>query len=199
MSKYTITIKNLMKNGFDFGLQDYPIFDEEYRNTLNNNILYYYYEDEIGLETAELFKIYLNRTMERIMPYYNNLYQLQKDLIENGALNNVNLTETSTRKIKSTSDSNSNSKGKGLFQDTPQGKISMTEFDDQHYATNLTLNNNESSDTTKGNSDEDYIRKIVGNNGNRYPVELLIEVRKNLANIDNLVIDELKDLFMGIY
>ena len=133
------------------------------------------------------------------MPYYNNLYQLQKDLIENGALNNVNLTETSTRKIKSTSDSNSNSKGKGLFQDTPQGKISMTEFDDQHYATNLTLNNNESSDTTKGNSDEDYIRKIVGNNGNRYPAELLIEVRKNLANIDNLVIDELKDLFMGIY
>ena len=199
MSKYTITIKNLMKNNFNFGLQDYPIFDEEYRKTLNNNILYYYYEDEIGLETAELFKIYLNRTMQRIMPYYNNLYQLQKDLIENGALNNVNLTETSTRKIKSTSDSNSNSKGKGLFQDTPQGKISMTEFDDQHYATNLTLNNNESSDTTNGNSDEDYIRKITGNNGNRYPVELLIEVRKNLANIDNLVIDELKDLFMGIY
>ncbi len=199
MSKYTITIKNLMKNNFDFGLQDYPIFDEEYRETLNNNILYYYYEDEIGLETAELFKIYLNRTMQRIMPYYNNLYQLQKDLIENGALNNVNLTETSTRKIKSTSDSNSNSKGKGLYQDTPQGKISMTEFDDQHYATNLTLNNNESSDTTKGNSDEDYIRKITGNNGNRYPAELLIEVRKNLANIDNLVIDELKDLFMGIY
>ena len=199
MSKYTITIKNLMKNNFNFGLQDYPIFDEDYRETLNNNILYYYYEDEIGLETAELFKIYLNRTMQRIMPYYNNLYQLQKDLIENGALNNVNLTETSTRKIKSTSDSNSNSKGKGLFQDTPQGKISMTEFDDQHYATNLTLNNNESSDTTKGNSDEDYIRKIVGNNGNRYPAELLIEVRKNLANIDNLVIDELKDLFMGIY
>lgn len=199
MSKYTITIKNLMKNNFDFGLQNYPIFDEEYRETLNNNILYYYYEDEIGLETAELFKIYLNRTMQRIMPYYNNLYQLQKDLIENGALNNVNLTETSTRKIKSTSDSNSNSKGKGLYQDTPQGKISMTEFDDQHYATNLTLNNNESSDTTKGNSDEDYIRKITGNNGNRYPAELLIEVRKNLANIDNLVIDELKDLFMGIY
>lgn len=199
MSKYTITIKNLMKNNFNFGLQDYPIFDEEYRETLNNNILYYYYEDEIGLETAELFKIYLNRTMQRIMPYYNNLYQLQKDLIENGALNNVNLTETSTRKIKSTSDSNSNSKGKGLFQDTPQGQISMTEFDDQHYATNLTLNNNESSDTTKGNSDEDYIRKITGNNGNRYPAELLIEVRKNLANIDNLVIEELKDLFMGIY
>lgn len=199
MSKYTITIKNLMKNNFNFGLQDYPIFDEEYRETLNNNILYYYYEDEIGLETAQLFKIYLNRTMERIMPYYNNLYQVQKDLIENGALNNVNLTETSTRKTDTESNSNSNSKGKGLYQDTPQGEISMTEFDDQHYATNLTLNNNESNDNTNANSNEDYIRHITGNNGNRYPVELLIEVRKNLTNIDNLVIEELNDLFMGIY
>ena len=43
MSKYTITIKNLMKNNFDFGLNDYPIFDENYRSTLNENILYYYY------------------------------------------------------------------------------------------------------------------------------------------------------------
>lgn len=199
MSKYTITVKNLMKNNFNFGLQDYPIFDENYRETLNNNILYYYYEDEIGFETAELFKIYLNRTMQRIMPYYNNLYKLQKDLIENGALNNVNLTETSNRKVDTNSNSNTNSKGKGLYQDTPQGKISMTEFDDQHYATNLTLNNNESEDSTNGNSNEDYVRKITGNNGNRYPVELLIEVRKNLANIDNLVINELSDLFMGIF
>lgn len=199
MSKYTITIKNLMKNGFNFGLQDYPIFDEGYRRTLNENILYYYYEDEIGFETPELFKIYLNRTMLRIMPYYNNLYLIQKELLEKGALNNVNLTETSKRNITSSSDSNSNSKGKGLYQDTPQGKISMTEFDEQNYATNLTLNNNESTDSTSGNSDEDYIRTIIGNNGNRYPAELLRDIRNNLTNIDNLIIDELKDLFMGIY
>ena len=90
MSKYTITIKNLMKNHFDFGLQDYPIFDENYRNTLNENILYYYYEDEIGFETPELFKVYLNRTMNRIMSYYNNLYTAQKNLLDSGIFNNVN-------------------------------------------------------------------------------------------------------------
>lgn len=199
MSKYTITIKNLMKNGFDFGLQSYHIFDETYRTTLNNNILYYYYEDEIGLETPELFKIYLNRTMERIMPYYNNLYQAQKEILEKGLFNNINFTETSNRKTDSESNSNSNSKGKGLYQDTPQGEISMTEFNDQHYATNLTLNNNENSDNTIGNSNEDYVRTIIGNNGNRYPIELLKEVENNLKNIDNMIIDELNDLFMGIY
>lgn len=199
MSKYTISIKNLMKNNFDFGLNEYPIFDENYRQTLNNNILYYYYEDEIGLETPELFKIYLNKTMNRIMLYYNNLYLAQKNILESGLFNNVNYKEISNRRVNSIANSNSNSKGKGLYQDTPQGQISMTEFEDQNYATNLTLNVNQNSDTTNGNSVDDYIRTITGNNGNRYPVELLTEVRKNLLNIDDLIIDELKDLFMGIY
>ena len=199
MSKYTITIKNLMKNNFDFGLQDYPIFDENYRETLNNNILYHYYEDEIGFETPALFKIYLNRTMNRIMSYYNNLYLAQKNILDSGIFNNVNYKETSNRQLNSYANSSSNSKGKGLYQDTPQGQISMTEFDEQHYATNLTLNNNENTDSSQGNSVDDYIRNVTGNNGNRYPVELLNEVRKNLVNIDDLIINELQDLFMGIY
>lgn len=195
MSKYTISIKNLMKNNFDLGLQDYPIFDENYRETLNNNILYYYYEDEIGLETPELFKTYLNRTMNRIMPYYNNLYKEQIKLLEKGLINNVNYQESSERNINNTS--TSNNKGKGLYQDTPQGRINMTEFNDQHYATNLTLNNNE--DSSEGNSTENYIRTITGNNGNKYPIELLKDIQNNLMNIDNLIINELQDLFMGIF
>ena len=199
MSKYTVTVKNLMKNGFDFGLQDYPIFDESYRDTLNNNILYYYYEDEIGLETAELFKIYLNRTMNRIMPYYNNLYNAQKKILEDGIFNNVNYNETSNRDTTSNANSNSNSRGKGLYQDTPQGQISMTEFEDQHYATNLTLNVNDNIDSTTGHSVDDYLRNISGNNGNRYPVELLDDIRTKFLNIDDLIINELSDLFMGIY
>ena len=195
MSKYTISIKNLIKNNFDFGLNDYPIFDENYRETLNNNILYAYYEDEIGLETPELFKVYLNRTMNRIMPYYNNLYLAQKELLNKGLFNNINFTEISNRKVNTNSDSTT--KGKGLYQDTPQGQISMTEFDDQHYATNLTLSNN--TDSTNGRSNDDYIRTLVGNNGNRYPIELLQDIRRNLKNIDDEIISELSDLFMSIY
>ena len=42
MAKYTVTILSLQKNNFDFGLDTYPIFDENYRETLNNNILNYY-------------------------------------------------------------------------------------------------------------------------------------------------------------
>ena len=74
MAKYTITIKTLIDNGFDFQLDGYPIFDEEYRETLNNNILNHYYENEIGFETAPLFRFYLNQKLNEIMPYYNQLF-----------------------------------------------------------------------------------------------------------------------------
>ena len=67
MAHYTITIKTLQENGFDFGLNDYPIFDESYRSTLNSNILNYYFESEIGVETPALFKKLLNDRMKLIM------------------------------------------------------------------------------------------------------------------------------------
>ena len=51
MAKYTITIKTLIDNNFDFQMTSYPIFDEQYRNTLNTKILNHYYENEIGFET----------------------------------------------------------------------------------------------------------------------------------------------------
>ena len=38
MAKYTVTIKSLLDNNFNFGLDSYPIFDENYRETLNENI-----------------------------------------------------------------------------------------------------------------------------------------------------------------
>ena len=149
MSKYTTTIKVLKDNNFNFGLDSYPIFDENYRETLNNNILNHYLMNEIGFETAELFKFYLNQKMNEIMPYYNELYKVQKKLIdENLLLNNVNLTETlhgsNTTETSSTSQSLSN--GKNLYQDTPQGQISQTDIDKQTWATNLTLNKNKIED-----------------------------------------------------
>ena len=114
MSKYTITIKNLIDNNFDFQMTSYPIFDESYRDTLNNNILYHYYESEIGFETAPLFRFYLNQRLNEIMPKYNELYKAQKKLIdENLLLNNVNLTESLQGSNTTTTSSRSQSTNSG--------------------------------------------------------------------------------------
>ena len=204
MAKYTITIKSLIDNNFDFKMDSYPIFDENYRNTLNQNILYHYYENEIGFETAPLFRFYLNQKLNEIMPYYNELYKVQKKLIdENLLLNNVNLTETlhGSNTTKTNSKSESSNNGKSLFQDTPQGQISQTDIDNQTWATNLTLNKNEIADQSNatGSGTNEYIKTIIGNNGGKFNIDVLNDIKNNLMNIDLMIINELNDLFMQIF
>ena len=204
MAKYTITIKSLIDNNFDFKMNNYPIFDENYRNTLNNNILYHYYENEIGFETASLFRFYLNQKLNEIMPYYNELYKVQKKIIdENLLLNNVNLTErlTGSNTTNTSSTSQSSNKGKNLFQDTPQGQISQTDIDNQTWATNLTLNKNDIKDESSatGSGTNEYLKTIVGNNGGKFNIDVLNDIKNNLMNIDLMIINELNDLFMGIF
>lgn len=201
MSKYTITIRNLIKNDFVFNLYDYPIFDENYREILNKKILDHYLMSEIGLETAELFNHYLGSKLNEIMPYYNILYQKQTRLLEN-LENNVNLTESFNRNIENESSGTSTgtSDGKTLFEDTPQGRLVQSTMDDMDHATNINFSksNDSSSSTSNGASTENYIKTVIGNNGGKYTVEILNEIKNNLLNIDLLIINELSDLFMGI-
>ena len=82
MAKYTVTIKDLITNNFDLGLKDYPIYDESHRETLNNMIINHYLMSEIGQETPALFKLYLNNTMNEIMPKYNILYRAVDDMLK---------------------------------------------------------------------------------------------------------------------
>lgn len=205
MAKYTITIKTLIDNNFDFQMTGYPIFDETYRETLNNNILHHYYENEIGFETASLFRFYLNQKLNEIMPYYNELYKVQKKLIDDKLLlNNVNLTEElkGRNTTQTSSVSQSTNKGKNLFQDTPQGNISQQDINAQNvYATNITLNDNSINDNSSANGSgtNEYIKTIIGNNGGKFNIDVLNDIKNNLMNIDLMIINELYDLFMQIF
>ena len=211
MAKYTVTIKTLMDNKFDFGLKDYPIFDEEYRELLNNKILMHYYMDEIGFETAGLFKVYLNQKMFEIMPYYNELYKVQKKMLLNDITNNVNLTETFKRDTstntssKSASTSSGISKSKNVEQATPQGSLKEENIDNYSYASNITMDKNDTSNsvndsaTGESSGNENYIKTIIGNNGSKYNVDILEQLKNNLMNIDLMIINELNELFMQIY
>ena len=210
MSKYTITIKALMDNHFDFQLTDYPIFDESYRDTLNQNILNHYYMNEIGFETAPLFRFYLKQKMNEIMPYYNVLYKEQKDLLTNIG-GNVNLTETLERETGSNTNasskslSQSNGDSKNVFLDTPQGGEYKGDIDSTDYATNVTFGRSNSASTIDDNSTssgtgtENYIKKIIGNNGKEYNIDILNKIKNGLFSIDLLIINDLNELFMQIF
>ncbi len=202
MAHYTTTIKTLLDNGFDLGLDDYPIWNESYRSVLNKKITDHYYMDEIGYETAELFKHFLNARMREIMPYYNDLYNTQEKMI-NDTLENVDLYESSTRNNTNSvnTESTSNTNNKNLFQDTPQGQLDFTDIENQRWATNLTMNKTGISDesSSNGENNEEYTRHVHGNNGKDYKIKMLIDIKNNLKNIDMMIINDLRELFMQIY
>lgn len=226
-SKYTAVIHNLREQGFDFGLNDYPIFDESYREKLNKKILDHYDFYEIGQETPYLFKLFLNRTMNEIMPYYNELYKSIINYSEN-LLKNVNLQETLSRDTtseltgNSSSESNSQSnstaentdKYTSIFNNTPQGQILKNAIEEQDYATTLTQNKDENSssqnsnisdNTTNqtsqnGSGTENYTKNITGNNGAYLISDIIEKFRKNIVNVDLMIIEDsrIKELFFGL-
>ena len=159
MSKYTTELRYLIENNFDIGLKDYPIFDENYREPLNQKIINHYYFREIGFETAELFKRYLNNTMNEIMPYYNQLFK--SELLEFNPFYNVDKTVTSDKNNNSVSDFVGNISGKNTQTadtentQTNNGKQQTTTAatstgESVGNSTTTNKNKNVSSDTPQG-------------------------------------------------
>ena len=217
MSKFTINIDRLLGREYfegtsdtplyDLGLEDYVIHDESYREVLNKKIYDHYRFREIGLETPDLFKHFLNMTMNEIMPYYKEIYTYQLSMLEKDIFQNFDQTEEFDRNTEGDSTSTSSSSGTGsnkaIFNDTPQGEITEEEIDAYSYATNITKSGSESENTVEDVSElsntESYVKHITGNVGARYYPEVMSIFIKNLMNIDMEIISKLEDLFMSIY
>lgn len=256
---YTSTkeiIEKSRKNIFDF---DYPIFDENYRSVLETKIIKHYYTREIGAETVGLWKFWLDERMNRIMPYYNQLYK--SELLEFNPLYDTDITTDSNRKInheENTTDSNvrtdnlasSNTRTDNLktsnehedhdadsgtndslqaYSDTPQN--GLTGVTNLNYLTNATKNtgsdsnthNNDGSYETKNTGTQtndatqtgtvsdsgtgtknydnvnDYLEHVKGKRGTDSYSKILQEYRKTFLNIDQMIINSLSDLFMGVW
>lgn len=109
-ANYTITIHRLEQNHFDFGLNDYPIFNEEYRPILNDAILSYYRFYEIGFKNPIEFRERLRQRMNLIMRYkYNELYKVREK--EFNPLYNIEIIEEMHRETSGTTTGSSSDKG----------------------------------------------------------------------------------------
>lgn len=220
MSRYTVTIRQLLQNNFDLGLKDYPIYQEEHREVLNNKILNHYLMSEIGQETPELFKIYLNNTMNEIMPKYNILYKaLDQYLQSDNLLGNVNVktteivngTNSQTNSGTDTTKSHISQQNKSIKLDTPQGMLSTQDIDEATiYATEVDMNkvtaNGEDNKTetvhglqVDGTNSSSREVHTIGNNGSKYSLDVLMDIQNKLDDIDLSIIKELQPLFFGLY
>lgn len=233
MSRYTIELRYLIEGNYDLGLKDYPIFDELYREQLNNKIIQHYYFREIGFETEALFKNRLNQKMKEIMPYYNQMYESSKLKID--PLSTIDLKEVFSRISKTTGEGTSSTSGTGnntnnfnstdttdygkisKFSDIAQAQTTPNEILNDKYLTSATVddgqdkntntgtNTSQTESTTSGTStdkrnlDEDTTLTRKGNNGTASESELLNMYRETFLNIDMMIIDDLDELFLGIW
>lgn len=198
MAQYTIQVRSIVEGGVEIFDFTYPIFDETYKPTLENNIIQWYYNREIGLETIGLFKQFLKAKMNVIMPKYNQLYNAQVTYLTKNLFYNKNLTDTTTRTTTSTATGNASGTTSDTekMSDTPQGLN-----DGNDYLTEMTTNSgsNTSTSSTDVTNTESTTITSVGDDGMRYPASVWKEIQDSCINIDLMVIQDLSDLFMNIY
>lgn len=100
------------------------------------------------------------------------------------------LTEDSTLNSKENSSANSDS-----FE-TRDRTTNTTRQGEQDFTLNDT---NNTTGSEKMSSTEDYIEHVAGKQGTMSYSRMLTEFRETFLNIDKLVIDELSDLFFGLW
>lgn len=190
-SQTTLELRHFLNNGaclFDTD-NKYPIWLESHRAELNEKIINHYYMRQIGFETFGRFRYELNTRMREIMPYYVELYKTTQ--FEYNPIENYNMTEGSEEDVTSKGTTEGNTVEK--ISDTPQNEI--TNID--NYMSSASKNEGKSS--TEGESKNKRTAWRKGNIGVMSTQNLIQQERDIILNIDMLIIEELKDLFLGVY
>ena len=181
---------------FDFSFE---MFDENYRGILETKILKHYYLREIGFETVGIWKHFLDMKLNEIMPYYNKLYE--SAAIKFDPIHDVDYYRQHEGSDAGTTQNSGTNQSTGwdYYSDTPQGSIDR--LDNLTYLTDARKVTNSGSNTgnvTMNNTDQ-YLDHIFGKMGTTSYAKLIEEYRGMLLNIDMMIIDELKDLFLNLW
>lgn len=186
---------------------DFPIYDESYRSTFEDKLIRHFYFHEINITSIGRWKFMLREKLNLIMPVYNKMYEAVA--IKYDPLIDTQMHETYTRNNNLTSDSSTNgnvtqkdtSNNSQVYSDLPQ-----TTLHGGDYATNSTQNEGTANSTQNAsqtanatsNNKETYEHDNTGFSS-RSQQALLMEYYESLRNVDEMVFNELRELFMLIY
>ena len=212
-SKVTLELRDLVENGVKSWDFDYPSFyQEEEKTTFEKKVIDHYYFRQLGQETTGRWLHYFRTRIREIMPYYKQLYESVK-IMEglDDPFANLDVTETFSQitqgensgETEATRTSSSSGEGTRKYSNTPQG--SLDNLDD--YLTEGTVESSSGSEngndtvntsgTSSGSTEYTLIRK--GQQGVSTYAHDIKELRETYINIDMLIINELKDLFLKVY
>lgn len=91
MAQVTVELRHLLETDFELFDFDYTFDDLNFKKQLEEHIINYYYDYEIGQETPDMFKRKFVTRWKRIIPYYNELYNTT--LLTYNPLSNYSMTE----------------------------------------------------------------------------------------------------------
>ena len=249
MARYTIELRDIENCICYLFPKGFPFYSES--EELRLNFIQKFYDEymfrEIGFETVERFKRSLLGKLNKIIPYYKQLYHTELESKDINFMLNKDLIETFEREVNGTSEINSNatsnattelinnvtnnvtnnttetssSNSNGMLYDTPISKIDdITKYPtqgSQEENSTTSTSNTSSIDNSEGNSNTSSnatsSNKQIGENtqsektsliskgniGVTSSAQLLKEWREVIINIDEMILNDLEDLFMLLY
>ena len=224
MANYTMTLAEMRNNPLTpIFPSSYPFYidDEQIRKSFENKFISHYLNREIGFETPFQFKQMLYAKLVVNMDYWKKLYETELKSKDINFLLNKDLVEEFTRELTGTQNTNdtsttqSNQSENGISSSLSKNSsvndgVASAKLQDG-YLTNISSDDTSSTGSSSasgsakvtGNRDnqERETTRLVsqGNIGVTSTAELLQKWRECIVNIDKLIIDECKDLFMQIY
>lgn len=224
MANYTMTLAEMRNNPLTpIFPSSYPFYidDEQIRKSFENKFISHYFTREIGFETPFQFNQMLYAKLVVNMDYWKKLYETELKSKDINFLLNKDLVEEFTRELTGTQNTNdtsttqSNQSENGISSSLTKNSsvndgVASAKLQDG-YLTNIS-----SGDTTStGSSSASGSARVTGNRDNQErettrlvsqgnigvtsTAELLQKWRECIINIDKLIIEECKDLFMQIY
>ena len=217
MPRYTIELREIENCICYLFPKGFPFYTDSEEMRLNFIQKFYdeYMFREIGFETVERFKRSLLGKLNKIMPYYTQLYHTELESKNINFLLNKDLIETFEREVNGSSEVNSNSttnangtttaNSNDMMYDTPNSRIEeLTKYPTQgsqgeNTATSSSNGTSTSNQTGENTQTEKTSLISKGNIGITSSAQLLKEWREVIINIDELILNDLEDLFMLLF
>lgn len=212
----TVELRKIVESGVDIWNFEYPVpratidyngktckvdFDKK---TFEQKIVDHYYFRQIGQESVGRWLYYFRTRIREIMPYFVQLYEFDAKFrnIED-PLESYNLVETFKQETSGNASTNTEHSDESetvrKFSNTPQGSLANLD----NYLTEATKDNGNGSGSSSGSSESSgSVEHTLTKRGNIgvQPLGGEVEnIRHALINIDQMVINELNDLFLQVY
>jgi hypothetical protein len=160
MAQVTVELGQLLdKTNFKLFDFDYQFDDTNFKAQLEQQIIDYYYDYEIGFETPDMFKRKFKARWNRLIKYYNELYNTT--LLTYNPLTNYSLKEILDQLATTNNTQATDMTTSGSSTTANTGTTVLEQHGSEAGTDTSTVTNNLSSHTTANETNSDYPQQPI--------------------------------------